>query len=417
MDTIFVTPQRKFLAILSLLFFSFFINYNTTSAQDAEKLFKQNCAACHSLGKNKVVGPGLEGIGTRAPDDAWLAKWIRNSQALVKSGDPYAKKIFAEANGVAMTTFTDLKDEEIAALIALMKNPPKKEEVLAKGPAAGEGKEEEKGVNPLAILIGAIAFLIIIIGVLRGVSHSLKNIQNEKQGLAEEPAIGPWAEMKIWMGHHKRTVAVIILFIIGCLLSSGWYALKEIGVYTGYQPTQPIAFSHKIHAGDNAINCQYCHSGVEKSKTAGIPSVNVCMNCHKGISKGPNTGTTEIAKIYEAAGWDPDKAEYNKPQKPIEWVKVHNLQDFVYFSHQQHVKVGKQDCAACHGDLKEMTTAKQVSPLTMVWCVDCHRKTEVPGMKDNPYYESLHKKLAEKYKGQPITVDKMGGIECAKCHY
>lgn len=417
MDTIFNKPQNKILAIISSLLLSILINFNSASAQDAEKLFKQNCAACHSLGKNKVVGPGLEGIGTRVPNDEWLAKWIRNSQALVKSGDPYAKKIFAEANGMAMTSFTDLKDDEVDALIALMKNPPKKEEVVAKGPAGAESKEEEKGVNPLAILIGAIAFLIIIIGVLRGVSHSLKNIQNEKQGLPAEEAVGPWQEVKTWMGFHKRTVAVIILIIIGCMLSSGWYALKEIGVYTGYQPSQPIAFSHKIHAGDNAINCQYCHSGVEKSKTAGIPSVNVCMNCHKGISKGPVTGTTEIAKIYEAAGWDPDKAEYNKPQKPIEWVKVHNLQDFVYFSHEQHVKVGKQDCATCHGDLKEMTTAKQVSPLTMVWCVDCHRKTEVPGMKDNPYYESLHKKLAEKYKGQAITVDKMGGIECAKCHY
>lgn len=418
MDTIFVTPQRKFLAILSFLFFSFLINFNAASAQDAEKLFKQNCAVCHSLGKNKVVGPGLEGIGTRAPGgDAWLAKWIKNNVEVIKSGDAYAKKILAESNGAAMTTFTDLKDEEIAALIVYIKNPPKPKEEVAQGPAGGAAKAQEKGVNPLAILIGVIAFLVIIIGVLRGVSHSLKNIQNEKQGLPEEEAVGPWHEIKTWMGFHKRTVAVIILFIIGGLLSSGWYALKDIGVYTGYQPTQPIAFSHKVHAGDNAINCQYCHSGVEKSKTAGIPSANVCMNCHKGISKGPTTGTAEIAKIYEAAGYDPDKGEYTKPQKPIEWVKVHNLQDFVYFSHQQHVKVGKQDCATCHGDLKEMTTAKQVSPLTMGWCVDCHRKTEVPGMKDNPYYESLHKKLAEKYKGQTITVDKMGGIECGKCHY
>ena len=143
------------------------------------------------------------------------------------------------------------------------------------------------------------------------------------------------------------------------------------------------------------------------------------MNCHKGISKGPSgaAGTAEIAKIYDAAGWDPDKGVYNKPQKPIQWVKVHNLQDFVFFSHQQHVKVGKQECAACHGDVKEMTSVQQMKLLTMGWCIDCHKKTEVPGMKDNPYYESLHKKLAEKYKGQPITVDKMGGIECAKCHY
>ena len=417
MDTLFKMPQRKLPAIISFLFLAFLVNFNSVFAQDAEKIFKQNCAVCHSLGKNKLVGPGLEGVGTRVPSEAWMAKWIKNSQELVKGGDAYAKKIFSENNMVPMTPFTFLKDEEITALIAYVKSMPKKEDIVAKGPAAGEQNEEGKGINPLAILLSLIAFLIIIIAVLRGVKHSLKNIQNEKRGLPEEQAQGPWQEIKTWMNFHKRTVAVIILFIFGGLLSSGWYALKDIGVYTGYQPTQPINFSHKIHAGDNAINCVYCHSGVEKSKTAGIPSVNICMNCHKGISKGPITGTAEIAKIYDAAGWDPDKGAYTKPQKPIQWVKVHNLQDFVYFSHQQHVVVGKQACANCHGDLKTMTVAKQMQPITMAWCINCHRTTEVPGMKDNPYYESLHKKLAEKYKGQPITVDKMGGIECGKCHY
>ncbi len=416
-----MTPHKnkKLLAIISSLFLSFLVSFNPASAQDGEKLFKQNCAVCHSLGTNKITGPGLSGVASRVPQpaDEWLAKWIKNNKAVIKSGDAYATGLLAKFNGADMPAFTDFSDADLTAVIAFIKNPPVAKEEGPKTPVGGEQKAEDKGVNPLAILIALIAFLIIIIGVLRGVSHSLKNVQNEKQGLPEEEAVGPWQEIKAWMGSHKRTVAVIVLFIIGGLLSSGWYALKDIGVYENYQPTQPIAFSHKIHAGDNAINCQYCHSGVEKSKTAGIPSVNVCMNCHKGISKGPTTGTAEIAKIYDAAGWDPEKGEYSKPQKPIQWIKVHNLQDFVFFSHQQHVKVGKQECATCHGDLKQMTTAKQVSPLTMEWCIDCHRKTEVPGMKDNPYYESLHKKLAEKYKGQKITVDKMGGIDCARCHY
>lgn len=416
MDTILMTPRKKILAIISSLFLSLLVSFNPASAQDGEKLFKQNCAVCHSLGTNKITGPGLQGVTTRVPSEDWMAKWIKNNKAVIKSGDAYAKGILAKFNGADMPTFTDFSDADITALIAFIKNPPAQKEQIATGPATA-AKDEDKGINPMAVLIAVIAFLIIIIGVLRGVSHSLKNVQNEKQGLPEEEAVGPWQEIKTWMGSHKRTVAVIVLFIIGGLLSSGWYALKDIGVYENYQPTQPIAFSHKIHAGDNAINCQYCHSGVEKSKTAGIPSVNVCMNCHKGISKGPTTGTAEIAKIYDAAGWDPEKGEYSKPQKPIQWIKVHNLQDFVFFSHQQHVKVGKQECATCHGDLKQMTTAKQVSPLTMEWCIDCHRRTEVPGMKDNPYYESLHKKLAEKYKGQPITVAKMGGIDCGRCHY
>jgi mono/diheme cytochrome c family protein len=423
MDTILIKPQRRLLAAISFLFLVL-TSFNQAFAEaDGAKLFKQNCAVCHSLGDNKITGPGLKGVAARVPADPWLFNWIKNNKEVIKSGDAYAKKILAEYNGADMSTFTHLTDDEINALVAFVKNPPVEVKTTtptdeAKGP---KGATEE-GVNPLAILIGVIAFLIIIIGVLRGVTHSLKNIQNEKQGLPEEEAVGPWDEIKNWIVTHKTTTAVIILIILGGLLTEGWYALKGIGVYEGYQPVQPIAFSHKIHAGDNAINCQYCHSGVEKSKTAGIPSVNVCMNCHKGISSGPTTGTEEIAKIYEAAGFDPKSGEYTKPQKPIQWIKVHNLQDFVYFSHQQHVKVGKQDCANCHGDVKTMTVAKQVSPLTMGWCIDCHRKTEVPGMKDNPYYESLHKKLAEKYKGLPkeeqvITVAKMGGIDCGRCHY
>jgi cytochrome c2 len=424
MDTLFKKSKKPFFAIFSFLFLSLILSTNTFAA-DGEKLFRANCAVCHSLGKNVLTGPGLEGIMTRVPSEKWLFDWIKNNKAMVASGDAYAVKVFNENGKKDMTVFaTTLSDEDINAVIGFIKNPP-----LPPPPPGGEtvtatnGKPADEGVNPLAVLIGVIAFLIVIVAVLRGVRHSLKNLQNEKMGLPEEEAIGPWEELKQWIYSHKRTTAVIVLIVLGGMLSASWYALKGIGVYADpetnmtYHPEQPIAFSHKIHAGDNAINCQYCHSGVERSKTAGIPSVNVCMNCHKGISKGPTTGTAEIAKIYEAAGFDPEKGEYNKPQKPIKWIKVHNLQDFVFFSHQQHVKVGKQECTTCHGEVKEMTTVQQVKPLTMGWCIDCHKKTEVPGMKDNPYYETLHKRLAEKYKGQPITVDKMGGIDCVRCHY
>jgi len=426
MDTICKQSKKHFLAIFSLLFLSFFLSINPVSAQDGEKIFKDNCAVCHSLGKETVTGPGLEGVMKRVPSEEWMLKWIKNNVALTATGETYAVKISAFDASV-MTTFPTMPDADIKAVIEYIKTykPPVK--IKADGPA-GE-VSGEKADNPMTLLIGIIAFLIIIVAVLRGVRHSLKNLQNEKLGIPEEEKIGAWTEFKNWMGANKTTTGVVILFIVGGLLSAGWYALKDIGIYANpdtkleYHPEQPIAFSHKIHAGDNAINCQYCHSGVERSKTAGIPTVNVCMNCHRGISKGQSdAGTAEIAKIYDAAGWDPQAAKYNKPQKPIQWVKVHNLQDFVFFSHQQHVKVGKQDCATCHGDLTTMTTAKQVQPLSMAWCIDCHRTTEVPGMKDNPYYESLHKKLAEKFKNLPLdqrkfTVDKMGGIECGKCHY
>lgn len=414
MDTIHNKPQNRFFAILSFLFLTFSFSFNS-AAQDGEKLFKQNCAVCHSTGKNKIVGPGLEGVTKRVPSEEWMMKWIRNSAEVLAGGDAYGKKIFAENGSIPMMQFPALKDEEIKAIIAYVKNPPAE---VAVAPTATTGEKTKKpGINPLAILFGIIAILIIVITILRRLNYSLTNLRNKNQGLAPETKYNAWQDFKTWMNNHKRTVALFTIFIVLGVLQASWDSLKEIGIYTGYQPTQPIAFSHKIHAGDNAINCIYCHSGAEKSKTAGIPTINVCMNCHKGISKGPVTGTKEIAKIYEAAGWDPDKGEYNKPQKPVQWVKVHVLADFVFFSHQQHVVVGKQDCANCHGDLKTMTVAKQMQPLTMAWCINCHKQTEVPGMKDNPYYESLHKKLAEKFKGQPITVDKMGGIECAKCHY
>lgn len=266
MDTTFNMPRKNLLATISFLFL-FIFNLNTVSAQDGEKLFKQNCAVCHSLGTNKITGPGLAGVATRVPQpaDAWLAKWIKNNKAVISSGDAYGKKLFDDYKGADMTVFTNLSDEEINAIITYIKAPPVIIEEK-KDTTGGATPEKEKGVDPLGILLGVIAFLIIVIGVLRGVRHSLKNLVNEKQGLPSEEQNGPLTEIKTWMNNNRTKSAVIIIIITCCLLTSGWYALKGIGVYEGYHPTQPIAFSHKIHAGDNAINCQYCHSGVEKVK-------------------------------------------------------------------------------------------------------------------------------------------------------
>lgn len=409
-------PQKHFLGIIFFFLFSFSFNINS-SALEVEKIFKLNCAVCHSLGANKLVGPGLEGVANRVPKptDEWLTKWIRNSIEVLQSGDPYAKKIFVANGNIPMPPFPALKEEEIKAIIAYIKAPPP---VAAPSPFTGIG--QQTGVfkkYPVLFLLVLIALLIIVIVVLRGRTYTLNNLRNKKMGLPPEQKINFRSEIKRWMSNHKRSVALIIIFIVCGLLQAGWDSLKNIGIYQGYQPVQPIAFSHKIHSGASAINCLYCHSGAEKSKTAGIPSVDICMNCHKGISKGPVYGTAEIAKIYDAAGWDPLLGAYTKPQKPIQWVKVHVLADFVFFSHQQHVVVGKQNCANCHGDMATMTVTQQVQPLTMVWCINCHKTTEVPGMYDNPYYADLHAKLAEKFKGQPFTVDKIGGTECGKCHY
>ena len=217
---------------------------------------------------------------------------------------------------------------------------------------------------------------------------------------------------------NKKLVAVIliILFVWGNV--KGWYALKGIGVTTGYTPDQPIKYSHKLHAGDMKIACIYCHSGAEKGKTAGVPSANVCMNCHKFVKKGPETGTEEIAKIYKALDYDPDKGTYGPNPKPIQWVRVHNLPDLAYFNHSQHVVVGKVQCQTCHGQIQDdYTVAGQFSPLTMGWCIDCHRKTNVQ-MAGNHYYDDYHQKLLTKYGSDSlITVERIGGTECARCHY
>ena len=403
-----------------VLFVSICLASSSLFAADAAKIFKQNCAVCHRLDGVKLTGPGLAGIAGRAPGGDWLFKWVKNNTALIKSGDAYATKIFAE-NGAQMTVFDGvLSDDDIKAVVEYIKNPPveKAATPAASANASSEPAPEKDNTSNLYLILGVVVVLLLIIAmVLRGVKYNLLNVVAQKNNEGEVIDRGWWGETKYWLINHKRALAIFIIIFLLWISKLGWDSAMNIGVYTGYHPEQPIKFSHKIHAGDNGINCQYCHSSVEKSRHAGIPSVNICMNCHKGIEKGSNTGTTEIAKIYEAIGWNPETQKYDKQPKGLRWVKVHNLQDFVFFSHQQHVKVGKLDCSNCHGDVKTMTTAQQVQPLTMGWCIDCHRKTEVAGMKDNPYYEDLHKKLAEKYKGQKLTVEKIGGTECAKCHY
>lgn len=407
------------------LFFAFSFGLK---AQDGAKLFKANCAVCHTLTDQKLTGPGLAGVFDRAPKGDWMHKWILNNEKLIKGGDAYAVKIFNENGKAAMTVFEgQLSDKDVDAIIAYIKAPPVEVAVTTTGGGdTGAPVEAKGGIDPLYLLLAGIVLIAIIIGALRSVRQSLQNTYNRKEGKAEIADQTFGQEVKQWISGHRRLVGVFVI-IIGFIGMKGcWNACFDIGVYydwetkKGYKPEQPIKFSHKIHAGDNEIACQYCHNTVEKSRHAGIPSVNVCMNCHKGISKTANEGSEkEIAKIYQAAGFNAKTAQYDAPQNPLKWIKVHNLPDHVYFNHSQHVVVGKQECATCHGDVKKMTVAEQQSPLTMKWCIECHRKTEV-AMEGNPYYDRLHKALKEKYKGQydvKFTVDKIGGLECAKCHY
>lgn len=407
--------KRWFLPLFLLILISFSDSQPVRAQPDGAALFNNNCRACHSTGDNVVLGPGLKGIETRRKMD-WLVKWIRNSQELIKSGDPYANEIFKKYNGVVMTSFPNLKDEEITAILDHVKKEAEKAPQVAAGPVttAQDGKKD-KGTNWL--FFGVLVILIILFVALDQAKRGLEKAIRARNGIPEPAPVTQERAIKNWIRGNKKLIAIsfIVLFAVGSW--EGWYALAAIGVNQDYQPAQPIQFSHKIHAGQNGINCVYCHSGAEKSRHANIPSANVCMNCHKYVDKGTITGTTEIAKIYKALDFDPATKQYGQNTKPIQWVKVHSLPDLAYFNHAQHVTVGKVECQTCHGAVQEMDEVKQFAPLTMGWCIECHRTTEVK-MESNGYYTELHKKLQAKFGAEAkLTVDKIGGLECARCHY
>jgi cytochrome c551/c552 len=384
---------------------------------DGEALFKANCTACHLVSEDVVVGPGLKNVHTKYKED-WLIKWIKNSSALIKAGDPAAVKVYEQFNKVAMPAF-NLSDDEVKAMIAYIKTESEKAPAT---PGPGPGGETadagaDKSDNFPTVLLLVTILLIALYAILNKVQKGLKRIVDQREGRPEPVVLHGKAGVKHWIRENKKLIAV--LFIIGSVWGSvmGWNALATIGIQQGYTPDQPIKFSHKLHVGQNKIDCRYCHSGAEKSKNAGIPSPNLCMNCHKYVKKGPNYGTEEIAKIYEAIGWDVDKQQYTGKTKPIEWVRIHNLPDLAYFNHSQHVKVGGVACETCHGPVGEMEVVQQFSPLTMGWCIQCHRDTQVK-TEGNAYYTEVHEKMKKQYGNDvKLTVEKLGGTECARCHY
>jgi cytochrome c2 len=395
---------KLFLAII-LLSFSF--NLFADDINSGEKLFKQNCTACHMMTSARLVGPGLEGV-TDKYEKEWLIKWIRNSQALIASGDERAIAIYEEYNKVAMTSF-DFSDQEFSNLLAYLANPPIKEVIAeSNGGTVDEGMSTSTKLMILALVLVTLVFLLV------SLKNNLKSALGQETETIPETLIGQYS---LFISKNINVIFVSAVFMI-VMLKITYNGLMGVGVTTSYQPSQPIEFSHKIHAGQNGIDCNYCHSSARKSKHSGIPSANVCMNCHTYINEGAITGTGEIQKIYDAIGFDVTTRTYIEgyEQKPIEWVRIHNLPDHAYFNHSQHVVAGGLECQECHGPVEEMDVLYQYSELTMNWCVECHRETEVQ-MEGNNYYTHLHEQLKEKYKGEKITVDKMGGLECAKCHY
>ncbi|MQP51718.1 MULTISPECIES: c-type cytochrome [unclassified Flavobacterium] len=411
----------------SKIFFSLaFVLVTSLSAfaQDAAKgkeLFNTNCAACHKLDA-KATGPALRGVAAKY-DKEWLYKWIKNSGELIKSGDAQAIKVFEENNKVAMTAFPQLSNEDIDNIIAYTSEP--KPEAPAPGPTDGGGATVDSGVSNNVILGVLSLVMMMLVVMLFLVNNMLTKIADAK-GLEVERK--DRSIMNLFRAYVKNQflvlVSVILLLLVSAYFAYGW--LMQIGVDQGYEPVQPIHYSHRIHAGDNGIDCKYCHSSARVSKHAGIPSLNVCMNCHKNISEVAETTATEehskafydeqIAKLYDAVGWDKSLQKYTGKTKPVKWVRIHNLPDHVYFNHSQHVTVAGVECQTCHGPVQEYEFQKQFAPLTMGWCINCHRETNVK-VEDNAYYKKVHEELSKKYGVSQLTAAQMGGLECGKCHY
>lgn len=430
MKSVYVHKRLTNVLIKSFTFLLLFSLSFSTMAQDSvdaarqkegRTLFRSLCASCHKLEK-KHVGPALGGVTERREND-WLKAWIKNNAALRASGDRDAIAVFKEYKGSVMSSFGQLTDTQIDDILYYtdVGDPVK---VVPAGTVVATGGQK-KGPGWLLYILAAIiicAFLII--------ATLLKTI-SELQGAPKTPnSLGSLKE--VWAGIQQNTflhvVGTIFLLLTGAYFGFG--TLFSVGVDQGYKPVQPIAFSHKIHSGENKIDCQYCHSSAKHSKHSGIPSVNVCMNCHMNIAEvaegteveydgiilRKNDLDKEIQKIYDAAGWDAENLEYTGETKPIKWIRIHNLPDHVNFVHAQHVTVAGIDCKQCHGPVEEMDEMYQYSPLTMGWCIDCHRETNVD-LKGNPYYEKIHKQLAEKYGTKEVTIAQLGGIECGKCHH
>jgi mono/diheme cytochrome c family protein len=455
--------RMKALLVALLLVITTAPTWAAANPDNGKTIFKANCARCHYITEQKMVGPGLKGVmGRWGGDEGKLHAWIKNSQEYLKTGDKYANELFKAFGGSIMPSF-NLKDEEISDILAYIEKGDGPEDggggtETAGTPGAandGKGKGGNKNVIIIILVIAAIV-LLVVARALSNVSRSMENISRKESGDDLHPERTPFdffTNAWNWFATHKKFSLLIGIIVMSWLSYEAWKGLNTLGVYQGYKPEQPIKFSHVTHVKQNGIDCKYCHATVEKSRHAGIPSSNVCMNCHKAVNNGPKTKKVEISKIYAAIGWNPVDLKYwdnyqnadkdkiqdvfkewlkdepgsydamkNQIQQPVQWVQVHYLPEHVYFSHQQHIVVGKLECKECHGDVQEMETVEQFAPLTMGWCINCHRKTDVQ-FASNGYYDRLHNYYKEHYgeyemtKGQAFTVEKIGGLECSKCHY
>lgn len=426
-------PLAGKLTLLSFLFLIFLSNINKLSAQTADAgagktLFQNKCASCHNIFKETAY-PALKDLEQRHlwADHKELLKWVNNPAAYIgadKTG--YTAGLVAKYKSM-MPAFADLTLPDVDNIVAYIND----EVVKAAQKPADQADQGPGGKdNSNAVIFGVISLILAIIAlIMMQVNSNLKKMSDDAEGIRRPDPV-PFYRNKVYIA----MLAIVFFTIAGYYISK---AAIGLGRQTGYQPVQPIYYSHKVHAGINQISCLYCHGSAWESKHAAIPSVNVCMNCHKAITtyeKGPKlfdergneiNGTNEINKLFKYAGFDPQNPTAWNPNnaKPIEWIKIHNLPDHVYFNHSQHVRAGKVQCQTCHGEITAMDEVKQVSELSMGWCVNCHRETKVDfnysGGKGNKFYsiyEKFHNDI-KKGKMDSVTVADIGGLECQKCHY
>lgn len=448
----------KVQGILFLALFSMSITQTVYAQEDGidmelvkkgKDLFKGNCAACHNATKD-MTGPKLEGVTAKWTEqcgddfkgktgEQWLYEWIKNYNNPVEAGLPYAVSMM-DYDPSNMQLNLSMTDADIKAILYYADNSTAGQVVVAKDDANGENEEDASLINWfLGFLILA---LLIVAFALAKVSEKLSKAAVAKSGVVETEST-PFLKSNFFKSLIKLTVTVIVCYF----LASQAIAL---GRQQDYQPLQPIKYSHALHAGEYEIDCKYCHTGAVEGRHSNIPSPNMCMNCHKMIQEGPKHGRKEIAKIYAAIGYNPKKGtyfdlekctqenytnvfkeflakDYDKDQaqvpqedldaviemfnKPIQWVRIHNMPDHVYFNHAQHVDAGNVACETCHGDVSSMEVVKQHAPLSMGWCINCHRETNID--LGNDYYGD-YKELHEKGSA---TVEDIGGTDCQKCHY
>lgn len=403
--------------------FSFLVLFSNNSfSQDGKQLFQQNCASCHAMDK-QLTGPALAGAADRWNDDKMLHAWIKNNQKVIASGYPYAVNLYNQFNKTPMNVFEGtLSDDQINSIIGYIKTykPPV---ASGGGTTATPGAAATQSSNN-TLLFGILTLILAIVSfVLLQVNANLKKMADDREGIPAREPVPAWRN-KVYI-----MFATLVIFLVG-----GYYTVMgaiSLGRSQNYEPQQPIFFSHKVHAGVNQISCLYCHGNTQDGKQANIPSPNICMNCHMGINeyKGAPVynasgeevnGTNEIQKLYSYTGYEAGKPWDASKAKPIAWTRIHNLPDHVYFNHSQHVVAGKVQCQTCHGEIQKMDEVKQFADLSMGWCINCHRETQVK-FNDNGFY-SIYQKYHQDIKNgvldtTKITVEKIGGTECQKCHY